>query len=114
MGHDLADSNFKELLLWLMRLRQRFRVTGASMFPLLQPGDEVLIDSRAFRHQLPQVGDIVVAHHPTQAGVQIVKRVSAVHSNRTIQLKGDNSSESTDFDNVIVAQIIGLVTSRFG
>ena len=44
MGDELADSNFKEIVLWLLRLRRRFRVTGASMFPLLSEGDEVLID----------------------------------------------------------------------
>jgi nickel-type superoxide dismutase maturation protease len=114
MGHDLADSNFKELILWLLRLRRRFRVTGASMFPLLQAGDEVLLDVLAYRRQPPQIGDVVVASHPTQVGVKIVKRVTAVHPNNSLQLKGDNPDESTDFDNVSVEQIIGRVTSRFG
>lgn len=114
MGHDLAESNFKELLLWLLRLRRRFRVTGASMFPLLQPGDEVLLDIHAYKQQQPQLGDIVVASHPTQAELMIVKRVTAVHPNHTLQLKGDNPSESTDYDNIPIEQIIGRVTSRFG
>lgn len=114
MGNDLADSNFKELLLWLLRLRRRFRVTGASMFPLLQPGDEVLLDTRAYRQQQPQLGDIVVAHHPTRVGVKVVKRVTAVHPSHTFQLQGDNPTASTDFDRITADQIIGRVTSRFG
>ena len=114
MGYDLADSNFKELLLWLLRLRRRFRVTGASMFPLLKAGDEVLLDVRAYRQGQPQIGDIVVASHPMRAGVRIVKRVTAVHLDHSLQLKGDNPDESTDFDKVSVEHIIGRVTSRFG
>ena len=84
------------------------------MFPLLQAGDELLLDTRAYRTQLPQVGDIVVAYHPTEVGVKVVKRVTAVHSTHTLQLKGDNPEASTDFDNIMVDQIIGRVTSRFG
>jgi len=84
------------------------------MFPLLQAGDEVLLDIRAYRRQQPKIGDVVVATHPMQAGVKIVKRVTAVHPDHSLQLTGDNLNESTDFDNVPVEQIIGRVTSRFG
>lgn len=84
------------------------------MFPLLKSGDEVLLDLRAYRKQPPQIGDIVVANHPTQSGVKIVKRVTAVHASYTFQLEGDNPGQSTDFDHVAGEQIIGRVTSRFG
>lgn len=84
------------------------------MFPLLKEGDEVLVDVRAYRRQLPQVGEIVAAHHPTQAGVTVVKRITAVHPHHTFQLQGDNAAASTNFDQVTAVQIIGRVTSRFG
>ncbi len=34
------------------------------MIPILKPGDEVLVNTRAYREQTPRVGDIVVAHRP--------------------------------------------------
>jgi nickel-type superoxide dismutase maturation protease len=114
MGNELADSNFKEIVLWLLRLRRRFRVTGASMFPLLNPGDEVLVDVQAYGGQPPQVGDIVIAHHPTKSGLKIIKRVTAVPTPTMLQLQGDNRAESTDFEDMSLANVIGRVTSRFG
>jgi len=119
MGNELADSNFKEIVLWLVRLRQRFRVTGASMFPLLVEGDEVLIDPQAYQKQLPQVGDIVVVWHPTEMDLKIVKRVTAVTDDNLIHLQSDNpdpsihASDSRTFGPVEPAQIIGRVTCRF-
>ena len=84
------------------------------MFPLLDVGDEVLLDIRAYQQQRPKIGDIVAAYHPSRAGTKIVKRVTAVHPANTYQLRGDNPKESTDFDNISIDQIIGRVTSRFG
>jgi len=109
----MQDSNFKELLLWLIRLRRRYRVTGASMFPLLAAGDEVLVDRRAYRQQRPQVGDIVVAQHPAQADLQIIKRVAEVMIDGRFHLRGDNSNESSD-SLVPRNLILGRVTSKFG
>ena len=109
----MQDSNFKELLLWLIRLRRRFRVTGASMFPLLTAGDEVLVDPRAYRQQPPQIGDIVVAQHPTQADLQIIKRVAQVMGDGRFHLQGDNANESSD-SLVPPNLILGRVTSKFG
>ncbi len=83
------------------------------MFPLLKAEDEVLLDPRAYRKQLPQVGNIVVAWHPQREGVKIVKRVTAV-TPPTLQLKGDNPIASTDYDNIPITKIIGRVICRFG
>jgi len=105
-----------ELLLWLLRLRKRFRVTGASMLPLLEPGQEVLIDQRAYRQRPPQPGDIVVAQHPYQPGLKIIKRVTAVSIDGRYFLQGDNPHESSDsrsFGAVSPQLILGQVTSRF-
>ncbi|HDS74896.1 MAG TPA: S26 family signal peptidase, partial [Firmicutes bacterium] len=35
---------------WFFRLRVRFRVRGDSMRPLIADGDEVLVDTSAYRH----------------------------------------------------------------
>ena len=45
---ELSNITLKEFVLWLLGRRQRLRVVGNSMLPLLRPDDEVLIDPRAY------------------------------------------------------------------
>ncbi|NKQ37236.1 MAG: nickel-type superoxide dismutase maturation protease [Chloroflexi bacterium] len=114
---DLPQSNAAELLRWLLRRRRRFRVTGDSMLPLLQPGDEVLVDTHAYRQRPPAPGDLVVARHPYQTGVKLVKRVQDVDEHGRCLLTGDNplySSDSRAFGRIAPENILGRVTSRFG
>lgn len=109
-------SSNQELLLWLLRLRQRFRVTGSSMFPLLKAGEEVLVNTRAYHHCFPEIGDLVVAYHPYHPDLRIIKRVALVDDKGDCFLLGENKSESSDsrsFGSVSVQQIIGKVTSKF-
>ena len=112
---DLNESSWRELLVGLLRFRKRFRVTGTSMAPLLQPGDEVLVDPRAYKQAAPRVGDIVVSRHPYRADVRLVKRITAILKDGRCLLEGDNPSESTDsrsFGAVTPQQILGRVISR--
>lgn len=112
----ILTSNNQELLLWLFRLRQRFCVTGTSMFPLLQAGDEVLVDTRAYRRRLPEIRDLVVARHPHRQDLKIIKRVVLVNKNGNCFLLGENQAESNDsrsFGFVTLHHIIGKVTSKF-
>ena len=84
------------------------------MFPLLSANDEVLVDFRAYRHQPPYIGDIVIAHHPTQVGLLIIKRIKGEDKKGLYQLRGDNPDLGQN--SLIQAphsQIIGRVTSRF-
>ena len=110
----MTECNSKELFLWLIRLRQRYRLTGASMRPLLSAGDEVLVDPLAYRRHPPCIGDIVVARHPTQAGLQIIKRIKALHADGGYQLQGDNPDPTQNSPSQVAAKLIlGRVTSRF-
>ena len=87
------------------------------MLPLLQPGDEVLVDPRAYRRDDPCQGDIVILRHPQHADLRIVKRITAVFPDQTCTIAGDNAAASTDsrvFGAVPISQIEGRVTSRFG
>jgi nickel-type superoxide dismutase maturation protease len=114
---ELKDITFKEFLLWLLRRRRRFRITGNSMLPLLKPGDEVLLNPRAYRATPPQPGDLVVIRHPFQADGQIVKRISRTLEAEHYYVEGDNPAESSDsrsFGPVRLEQILGQITSRFG
>lgn len=87
------------------------------MAPLLEPGDEILIDPRAYRRRRPRPGDIVVARHPYRTDVRLIKRVAAVSEDGTCTLTGDNPTESTDsrtFGAIPHTYILGRVTCRFG
>ena len=113
----LPDSHWRELLLWLLRRRRRFRVTEESMRPTLQAGEEVLVDHHAYRNVAPAVGDIVVAFHPVRPDFKLIKRVMVVEGNGRVFLQGDNASASTDsrqFGTIAPDLLIGKVTSKFG
>jgi nickel-type superoxide dismutase maturation protease len=111
MQSEPQQSNPVELLLWLLRRRRRFRITGESMLPALHPGDEVLIA----RGAAPRPGDIVVVQHPYQTGLRMVKRVASVRDDGSVALEGDTPGASTDsraFGAVPAGHVLGRVTSR--
>lgn len=117
MIETVKESNYWELLLWLLRKRKRFRVTGLSMTPLLQPGEEILVDFYAYHQSFPQVGELVVAIHPYYSDLHIIKRVVSVADDGSCFLQGDNLAQSTDsnsFGMVSIEKIRGRVTSRLG
>ncbi|NJR70424.1 MAG: nickel-type superoxide dismutase maturation protease [Synechococcales cyanobacterium CRU_2_2] len=103
-------------LSWCLGRRSRLRVVNRSMLPVLQPGDEVLIDPRAYGDCLPQVGDRVVALHPHQPGLRIIKCIAAVRDSECF-LVGENPAQSSDsrsFGWVQVDLLQGKVVCRFG
>jgi nickel-type superoxide dismutase maturation protease len=117
MTTQLKPTGYKDFFLWLIRRRQRFRITGNSMLPLLKPGDDVLINPFAFKNASPQPGDIVVARHPLKPDTRLIKRVITDTEAGDYILQGDNPAESTDsraFGAVPARHILGRVVSRFG
>jgi len=83
------------------------------MIPLLEPGDEVLVNPRAAIRE----ADIVVARHPYRQDSIWIKYVAAFDDAGRAQLVGLNAHESTDSrtqGNVPMELILGKVTSRFG
>jgi len=108
--------NAIELLLWALRRRRRFRVNGDSMLPHLRPGDEVLVDPRAYRRTSPHVGDVVIARHPFRRDVRLIKRVVRVLDGDRYDLRGDNPAASTDsraFGALPRRYLLGRVTARW-
>jgi nickel-type superoxide dismutase maturation protease len=86
------------------------------MAPLLQAGDGVLVDLRAYRRRPPRPGDIIVAQHPYRSDLRIIKRVASMLDNGYCVLEGQNPFESTDsraFGPLPPDKILGRVTSRF-
>ena len=117
MNPELPDTSYREFLLLILRKRKRFRVTGKSMQPLLEPGEEILINPNAYLQSLPQVNDIVVVTHPNKPNLKIVKRIVEIKKNNTYFIQGDNLRQSTDsrsFGTVTFNLIRGKVTNRFG
>ncbi len=108
------NAGFIEYVLLLLGRRKRIRVTGASMLPGLNDGDELFMDPYAYVDTLPEEGDIVVAWHPRQADLKIIKRVSLVLDNG-YWLVGDNPAESSDsskYGPFALKRILGKITSR--
>lgn len=109
----IPSTGWVETLRWLMRRRVRVRVSGPSMWPLLQSGDEVLVAP----NRSLQVGDIVVARHPFRTDVHLIKRLDSWDERGHLRLLGDNPSESSDsrtLGAVAPALVVGCVTSRIG
>jgi len=90
---------------------RRVRVEDESMRPTLQPGDRLLVDSRAYRDRLPGVGEIVILVDPADPGRWLVKRVAAVDpARRTVDVRGDAvdlARDSRRFGPVPFASLVG-------
>ena len=109
----MPTAGWLDLLLVFVGRRTRFRVAGGSMSPLLHDGDTVIVDSRIYHRQAPQVGDVVVAEHPYEQRI-IVKRISDIDEDSVI-LRGDNPAQSTDSRTLgpfPIGALIGQVTAR--
>ncbi len=115
MAKSLPDATVREIILWLLGKRKRMRVTGASMQPLLQSGEEILIDLNAYQKAAPEIGDIIVAFHPYRLNFPVVKRIVSI-KNQDFFLQGDNTVESIDsrsYGAIKLDRIIGKVICRF-
>lgn len=55
-----------------------FETASISMSPTLAVGDCFVVDTRAYRHGLPALGDVVVVAFPDTPGVSYVRRVVAL------------------------------------
>lgn len=79
-------------IFWLLfDYYERYRIEGDSMLPTLQNGEQVLVEKTVYL----QINDIVVAKHPYQKNLILVKRINKIDE-KTVYLLGDNLSESTD------------------
>lgn len=66
------------------------------MTPALDPGDYVVVDTRAYAGRAPEPGEIALARDPREPSRVIAKRVAAIEPGGAVVLLGDNRDESTD------------------
>lgn len=83
-----------------------YTVSGSSMNPLLRDGDRVQVQKTDHY----EVGDIVVATHPIQTDLTIIKQITEISEDGRFRLRGANRAESTDnFGLVSKSKLIGKV-----
>lgn len=115
MRTPLPTPSWQEWILWILRQRLRLQVTGESMLPTLVPGDIVLVDQNAYQKSSPQIGEIVLAHHPYQQNLSIIKRIADITPEGRLVLHSDNrkaGSDSRQFGTISINRLIGKVTCR--
>ena len=84
------------------------------MLPSLNPDDRVLVRRTTADTDTPPLGAVVVAWHPSQPRLRLIKRLESL-SNAGMMLLGDNPSSSTDsrqLGPIPRSALIGVVTSR--
>ena len=85
------------------------------MRPTLEPGDRILIKPYRRVHGWPAVGSVVVARHPHQPELRMIKRLRGYEGDAMVLL-GDNPTSSTDSRQLgLIPQdhLIGTVTVQF-
>lgn len=110
---EVPKANFFRIGLLLIGRRVRYRVDGDSMIPLLQPGEQVLVNE----HAVVGVGDIVIARHPFKKSVEMIKRIGEINADGDFFLISDNPLESTDSRSlgfIKKGDILGKVEGRLG
>lgn len=94
---------------WILGRRRRIRVTGASMTPTLIAGEFVLVDER----RTPSIGDVVVARHPLDDDLLVIKRLTERGPDARLTLSSDNPADGTDsraWGPVDADRVVGVVT----
>ncbi len=112
MNDELPKSNWKDHIMYRLGRRRAFLVQGDSMEPTLNNGEVVLVQPMA----IYGVGDIILAEHPYRRNIKILKRIAQIDPDDSVQLIGDNPSNSTDsrtFGAVSIESIIGKVVCMF-
>ena len=110
----LPTFGLREALAWGMGRRVRYLVSGASMAPTLLAGDWVFV-SQQFVKTNALNHAVIVASHPFQADVLLIKRVVAC-TEAGVTLMGDNPRASTDSDVLGIipwSHVKGRVTCRW-
>lgn len=111
----IPTAGWQEILQLLFLRRRLLRIRGESMAPRLPAGSVILLDPFAYRRQIPEVGEVVVASHPEKAELSIVKRVGNIEADGRLFLISDNramGNDSRSFGPIPTHLLKGRVRSR--
>jgi signal peptidase I len=64
-----------------------YRISGIEMQNGLYPGDFLLASKLSYKFEEPEVGDLVLIHHPLRIGEKLVSRIVAV-AGQTVEISG--------------------------
>lgn len=112
MKKKLPDADAVEKQAYLQGFRSIFIIKGNSMLPVLKSGDGVI-----FNPELkPEIGDIILFHHPFIQNLKVVKRISEITPEGNFIVHGDNPPESTDsrsYGAILAKNVLGVAVCRF-
>lgn len=96
-----------------------FKTDGASMEPTLRSGDQVLVEKRAYRDELPRRGDLVVFRAPRTGEVTLKRAIGLPGDTVAIEdgvlvVNGRRQTESYADPNAIDSVYFGPVRVRPG
>jgi len=84
---SLSLNIFLPARIWMSSLGvSPYRMATASMMPTLQKGDFLMTDPKAYNHQAPKRGDLVVFEYPRDPTKQFIMRVIAFEG-ETVEIK---------------------------
>lgn len=109
---DLPEATFYQIALVFLGDLHKYVCDEKSMNPTIADGEVVLVDKNATDYK---VGDIVLAQHPLQLDLQIVKRIQSINDKGHYFLIGDNPEDSEDsrhYGAVTLEYIKGKVIAR--
>ena len=95
--------------------RQHLRVVGNSMEGTISDGDLIIYRKINPKHLDLNIGDIVVASHPTIKNKLIIKRIYQIYQTK-FDLRGDNllsSTDSREWGLIELSLIVGKVEKIF-
>ena len=95
--------------------RQHLRVVGDSMEGTISDGDLIIYKKINPKNLDLNIGDIVVASHPTIKSKLIIKRIYQIYQNK-FDLRGDNflsSTDSREWGFIEIGLIVGKVEQIF-
>ena len=66
---------------------QPFIVRGASMEPIFENGEYLIVDQLTYRFEEPERGDVIIMRYPKDPNVFFIKRIIGL-PNETVELQG--------------------------
>lgn len=109
---ELPEASFYQIAQVLLGNLHKYVCDEKSMNPTIADGETVLVDKNETNFK---VGDIVLAQHPIELDLQIVKRIQRINEKGHYFLVGDNlkdSTDSRDYGAVTRKYILGKVIAR--